>query len=80
MQLKVCDEKGIVEVWVTNSEKNDPAVQAELKEVYAKYSASYTVVVFQSGSSDLYKSTRELLLNNKRKGVRTRCTERICSK
>lgn len=65
MQLKVRDEKGIVEVWITNSEKNDPAVQAKLKEVYAKYKGSHTVAVFQSGSSNLYQSTRDMLLYNK---------------
>lgn len=70
MELKVHDNTKIVEVWMTNAEKNDPTVQARLKELYAKYKEKkYTVAVFQSGSGDLYQSTRDLLVCNKRKCV-----------
>ncbi len=37
MELNVHDNTKIIEVWMTNAEKNDPAVQARLKELYAKY-------------------------------------------
>lgn len=68
MELNVHDNTRIVEVWMTNAEKNDPAVQAGLKELYAKYKEKkYTVAVFQSGSGDLYQSTRDLLAYNKRR-------------
>ena len=68
MKLKVHENTKIVEVWMTNAEKNDPAVQARLKELYAKYKEKkYTVAVFQSGGSDLYQSTHDLLAYNKRK-------------
>ena len=68
MELNVHDNTKIVEVWMTNAEKNDPAVQARLKELYAKYKEKkYTVAVFQSGGGDLYQSTRDLLAYNKRK-------------
>ena len=68
MELKVHDNTKIVEVWMTNAEKNDPAVQARLKELYAKYKEKkYTVAVFHSGGGDLYQSTRDLLAYNKRK-------------
>ncbi len=68
MELKVHDNTKIVEVWMTNAEKNDPAVQARLKELYAKYKEKkYTVAVFRSGGGDLYQSTRDLLAYNKRK-------------
>lgn len=68
MELKVHDNTKIVEVWMTNAEKNDPAVQAQLKELYAKYKEKkYTVAVFYSGGGDLYQSTRDLLAYNKRK-------------
>ncbi len=68
MELKVHDHTKIVEVWMTNAEKNDPAVQARLKELFAKYKEKkYTVAVFHSGSGDLYQSTRDLLAYNKRK-------------
>lgn len=68
MELNVHDNTKIVEIRMTNAEKNDPAVQARLKELYAKYKEKkYTVAVFQSGGSDLYQSTRDLLVYNKRK-------------
>ena len=68
MELKVHDNTKIVEVWMTNAEKSDPAVQVRLKELYAKYKEKkYTVAVFQSGGGDLYQSTRDLLAYNKRK-------------
>ena len=68
MELKVHDNTKIVEVWMTNAEKNDPAVQARMKELYAKYKEKkYTVAVFHSGGGDLYQSTCDLLAYNKRK-------------
>ena len=71
MELKVHDNTKIVEVWMTNAEKNDPAVQARMKELYAKYKEKkYTVAVFHSGGGDLYQSTRDLLAYNKK-----RCAE-----
>lgn len=72
MELNVHDNTKIVEVWLTNAEKNDPAVQTGLNDLYAKYKEKkYTVAVFHSGNGDLYQSTRELLTYNKR-----RCAER----
>lgn len=68
MELKVHDNTKIVEVWMTNAEKNDPAVQARLKELYAKYKEKkYTVAVFHSGNGDLYQSIHDLLAYNKKK-------------
>ena len=68
MELKVHDNSKIVEVWMTNAEKNDPAVQARMKELYAKYKEKkYTVAVFQSGGGDLYQSIHDLLAYNKKK-------------
>ena len=68
MELNVHDNTKIVEVWITNAEKNDPAVQARLKELYAEYKEKkYTVAVFQSGGSDLYQNTRDLLAHNIRR-------------
>lgn len=72
MELNVHDNTRIVEIWMTNAEKNDLAVQEKLKELYAKYKEKkYTVAVFYSGSGDLYQSTRDLLMYNKKK-----CAER----
>ena len=66
MELNVHENTRLVEVWMTGAEKNDPAVQARLKALYANYRGTkYTVAVFQSGSADLYQSTRELLVHNR---------------
>lgn len=68
MELNVHDNTKIVEVWLTNAEKNSPAVQARLNDLYAKYKEKkYIVAVFHSGGGDLYQSTRDLLTYNKRK-------------
>lgn len=67
----VHDDAGIVEIWQTVSEKNDPQVQAGLKALYVACKAKkYTVAVFQSGEDDLYQRTRGLLVYNKK-----RCAE-----
>jgi hypothetical protein len=57
-----------VEIWLTNAEKNDPALKAGLQDIYDKYKPKkYTVAVFQSGNQDLYQNTRDLLAYNKRR-------------
>ena len=67
MELKVHNDTKLVEVWLTNAEKNAPHIQAYLKDIYAKYkSPDYTIAVFQSGSEDLFMKTRDLLAYNKR--------------
>lgn len=68
MEINVNHERKLVEVWLTNAEKNDPAVRERLKPLYAKYKQQrYLVAVFESGSQDLYQSTRDLLAFNKRR-------------
>ncbi len=68
MQIKVHDDSKIVEVWLTNAEKDDPAVQERLKPLYAAYKLKkYTVCVFKSGGQDMYTSVRDLLAYNRRK-------------
>ena len=68
MQIEVTDDKKDVVVWLTRAEKEDPAVQARLKEIYAEYKVKkYTVAVFTSGEQDLYQNTLSLLLYNRRR-------------
>lgn len=68
MEVNVHEKEKLVEVWLTNAEKNDPAVQEHLKMLYAKYKLfKYTVAVFQSGGRDLYQSTLDLLAYNKKR-------------
>ena len=71
MELKVHDNTKIVEVWMTNAEKNDPVIRENLKPLYAEYKKKkYFVAVFESGEKDLYQGTLDLLAYNKR-----RCAE-----
>ncbi len=68
MQIKVHDDSKIVEVWLTNAEKDDPALQERLKRMYAAYrQKKYMVCVFKSGGQDMYTSVRDLLAYNRRK-------------
>ena len=70
MEMNVRDDKKIVEIWLTNAEKNDPVLRESLKDVYAKYKAKeYLVAVFESGSADLYQYTRDLLIYNRRRSA-----------
>ncbi len=71
MQLKVNEQTKIVQIWMTNDEKNDPRAQAKMKELCAQYKEKkYLVAVFYSGKNELYPSIRDLLAYNKK-----RCAE-----
>ena len=64
------DNQKLVEIWLTNAEKVEPALQEILKEIYAKYKAKkYLVAVFESGTGNLYQNTRDLLLFNRRRSA-----------
>ena len=68
MEISVRYAQKNVEVWLTNAEKNDPAVAARLTPLYRAYQKKkYTVAVFQSGGSDLLGCTRDLLRYNRKR-------------
>lgn len=70
MKINVNDDKQIVEIWLTNSEKNDAALREGLKEIFREYKRKkYLVAVFESGSRDLYQDTLSLLIYNKRRNA-----------
>ena len=65
MEMKVTESKKLVEIWLTKAENQDPAVDESLKGLYAKYKAmGYLVVVFRSGTEDLYQGILALLKSN----------------
>ena len=71
MEIRVRDDRHLVEVWLSNAEKKDTSLREGLKRLYAEYKKKkYLVAVFESGEGDLYSSTLELLAYNKR-----RCAE-----
>lgn len=68
MEINIHDDKKMVEVWLTRAEKQDEALQQELKPLYAQYKKKkYMVAVFESGEQDLYQNTLALLSYNKRR-------------
>ena len=70
MQTIVHDNRGLVEVWLTNEEKKDPSVQEQLQAMYGEYKKKkYMVAVFYSGEEDLYENIRALLSYNKRRSA-----------
>lgn len=68
MEINVHDNSKIVEVWLTNSEKQDGNLHEQLKPLYQKYKEQkYLVAVFESGERDLTNSTSDLLRYNRRR-------------
>ena len=71
MEIRVRDDRHLVEVWLSNAEKTDTSLRDGLKRLYAEYKKKkYLIAVFESGEGDLYQSTLELLSYNKK-----RCAE-----
>lgn len=67
MEMKVKDDVQIVEIWLSNAEKNDKQLRNSLQVVFDKYKKKkYMVAVFESGEKDLYQGTLELLAYNRK--------------
>ena len=68
MEMTVDDNAKTVEIYLKRSEKNDPDIQGQLKDIYARFRGTkYTVAVYESGDKDLYENTLALLSYNKRR-------------
>ena len=68
MEINVRDDSKIVEVWLSNVEKNDAVVREQLKPLYAECKQKkYTVALYVSGDRDIYQSTLGLLAYNKKR-------------
>lgn len=66
--MDIREQSKVVELWLTNEEKNDPALRESLKPIYKQYrEQKYLVAVFLSGGEDLYQQTRDLLLYNRQR-------------
>ena len=67
MEIIQDDAKKLVQVWLSQKESRDEALQSRLKPMYAQWKQQkYTVAVFHSGKEDLKESTMALLAYNKR--------------
>lgn len=70
VEMNVRDEQKTVDIWLTNAEKNDPAIRRSLEDIYREYQQKkYLVAVFESGSQDLYQNTLDLLRYNRRRSA-----------
>ena len=66
--MEIREQSRMVELWLTQEEKDDPVFRDGLKPIYQKYREQhYLVAVFLPGEGDLYQQTRDLLLYNRRK-------------
>ena len=54
----------IVEIWLTNAEKQSEIIQTELKKIYTNF-PQHKIVIFESGTKDLVTSTTNLIMKNR---------------
>ena len=68
MELRVHQNMKIVEVWLTQKERENKELQEQLARMYQEYTAKkFKVAQFHSGADDLYTATRDLLLFNRKR-------------
>lgn len=68
MEIIRDDQEKMIQVWMTNQERQDAALQRQMKPMYAQWKGEkFLVAVFQSGPKDLQTSTRDLLSYNKKR-------------
>ena len=60
---------GVVEVWLRRGEREDPAIQARLRAIYAQHAGRRVVAVFLSGQEELTAHTSALLCGHFRSGL-----------
>ena len=66
MEIVVNENKKIVEVWLSNEEKNNAFIKDELKKLYDLYKKTkYIVAIYESGNADLLSGTQSLLSQNR---------------
>lgn len=68
MEVNVRDDKKMVEVWLTNQEKQSQALGKQLRNFCQQYrEKKYFVAVFMSGGQDLTEETSALLCYNRKR-------------
>lgn len=68
MEINVRGDRRIVEVWLTNQEKQDDSLREQLKDLYQQYrEKKYIVAVYMSGDLDLTEETSALLSYNRKR-------------
>ena len=68
LEINVRDDRKIVEVWLTNQEKQDESLKERLKDLYQQYrEKKYIVAVYMSGDLNLTEETSALLCHNRKR-------------
>ncbi|WP_312634502.1 hypothetical protein [Oscillibacter sp.] len=68
MEICVRSNQKLVEVWLTNEERQDTALREELNALYQTYrEKSFLVAVFQSGGQSLADVTSDLLCHSRKR-------------
>ena len=66
MEINVREDRKLVEVWLTNQDKQDQALKGQLNILYQQYKVKkYSVVEYQSGNQNLAEETSALLRYNR---------------
>jgi hypothetical protein len=67
LEIRIRDERQLVEIWLTRAEGQDAAVQDQLKSLFQHYRQSGCLVaVFESGGGNLWEDVSSLLCRNRR--------------
>ena len=70
LEINIREERGIVEIWLTGAERDDPAARGKLQALYEKFKGKkYCVAQFESGGEELAGNALALLRHNVRRGA-----------
>lgn len=68
MEVNIDKKQKLVEVWLTNKDQSDAAVQGQLLPLFDKFKGlGYLIAVYQSGKDNLYRRTSDLLTYNRKR-------------
>ena len=66
MLIEEKPEKRLVSIWLTHAESENKEIMESLQPIYMEYKVKkYLVAVYESGTEDLEKSIRDLLIYNR---------------
>lgn len=68
LDVNIRHDQKLVEIWLTNAEKQDTLLQEMLKPLYGKWKQKgYLVAVYLSGAQDLCEVSSQLLCHNRKR-------------
>jgi hypothetical protein len=71
MEFILDEKQKFAEIWMTNADQADPAVEAQAQRLCKEWHAKgYLPVIYRSGKEDLYEMTSALLVSNRNRMAR----------